>query len=121
MAWISLFIAALFEIAWTYSLKYLNMAKFKKIQWLNFFSDPQHFYTIAPLSGYIIFGLGNIYFFSVALKQIPASTALATWMGLVLVGMKIVDIVVLKESFQYTQFFYMTLILVGIIGLKSGS
>jgi quaternary ammonium compound-resistance protein SugE len=119
MAWISLFIAAIFEIAWTYSLKYLDMAKFRRIQWSAFFSEKQHVYTVAPLIGYIVFGLGNIYCFSLAMKQIPASIALATWMGLVLVGIKIVDISFLKQPFQLTQAFFMSLILIGIIGLKT--
>jgi quaternary ammonium compound-resistance protein SugE len=53
-----------------------------------------------------------------AMKQIPASTALAVWMGVTLVGVKLLDIGVFKESYSLYQFFYMALIVIGIVGLK---
>ena len=48
----------------------------------------------------------------------PASTALAVWMGTALVGVKLVEILFLKGSYDVYQFFYMGLILIGIVGLK---
>jgi quaternary ammonium compound-resistance protein SugE len=52
------------------------------------------------------------------MKEIPASTALAVWMGTALVGVKLVEILFLKTPYDYWQFFYIGLILVGIVGLK---
>jgi len=120
MAWVYLFVAALFEISWTFSLKYLEMKKVTSIKWLHFFESTAGIYTLIPLFGYVVFGLANIYCFSVALKSIPTATALAVWMGISLVGIKIIDISIFKQPYNYTQFFFITFILVGIIGLKAG-
>src|ERR1044072_9537023 len=81
MAWIYLFIASVFEIAWTFSLKFLDFKKIGAIRWTTFFSNRQHLLVLAPLLGYILFGLANVFFFSLSVKQIPTSTALAVWMG----------------------------------------
>lgn len=116
--WLSLFTASLFEVAWTFSLKYLDLKKITSLRWLNLFSDKQSFFIIAPLLGYIVFGIGNIIFFSMALKQIPASTAFAVWMAVALAGIKIVDISVLKQPVDAFQLFYFVLIIIGVIGLK---
>ena len=118
MAWLFLFIASIFEIAWTYSVKFLNVKKVIAIPWLHFFKTSDNFYTLAPLLGYIVFGIGNIVFFSFALKQIPAATAMAVWLGTALVGVKLVDMIVLKQPYNYMQFVYFALIIIGIIGLK---
>jgi quaternary ammonium compound-resistance protein SugE len=118
MAWLYLFIASLFEIVWTFSLKFLDFKKIVAIQWLRFFSSKNNIIVLAPLIGYILFGIGNIIFFSMAIKQIPASTAMAIWLGVALVGVKLVDIFVFKQPYNFYQFFYFTLILIGVIGLK---
>lgn len=114
-------IASIFEICWTFSLKFMNVKKFKAIQWKSFFNQRENLAILAPFAGYIIFGVGNIVFFSMAMKQIPASTALAVWMGIALVGVKLVDISVFKEPYDLYQFFYMALIVIGIVGLKRGA
>jgi quaternary ammonium compound-resistance protein SugE len=118
MAWLYLFIASVFEIGWTFSIKYLDVKKVLAIQWLHFFDTRNNFYTLIPLIGYIVLGIGNIIFFSMALKQIPASTAMAVWLGTALIGVKLVDMLVFKQPYNFYQFFYFALILVGIIGLK---
>ncbi len=121
MPWLYLFIASLFEIVWTFCLKFLDFKKVAAIHWLQFFTDKTGILTLAPLIGYIICGLGNIVCFSIAIKQIPASTALAVWMGVTLVGVKLVDIAWFKESTNLLQVFFVMLILIGIVGLKRGS
>lgn len=121
MPWIYLFIAAVFEIAWTFSLKYMDMKKIIAINYLHFFDDSKSTLILLPFIGYIVFGLTNIYCFSVAIKTIPTATALAVWMGMALIGVKIVDITIFKQPYHLSQFFYLLLILVGIAGLKSGS
>jgi multidrug transporter EmrE-like cation transporter len=37
-----------------------------------------------------------------------------------LVGIKIIDISIFKQPYNYTQFIFISFILVGIIGLKTG-
>lgn len=120
MAWVYLFIASVFEIAWTFSLKFLDLKKIGAIRWSAFFGNRQNLLVLAPLLGYIVFGLANVCFFSLSMKQIPTATALAVWMGIALIGVKLVDISVFKEPWNPAQFFYMALILAGIIGLKKG-
>jgi len=106
------------EVCWNYSLKYTSVAKIKAIDWSQFFSSSAGVMTLLPAIGYVGFGVANVFFFSKALNVIPASTAFAIWMGIALVGIKIVDTVVLKEAFQWAHVFYIGCILVGIIGLK---
>jgi quaternary ammonium compound-resistance protein SugE len=118
MAWIYLLIASLFEIAWTFSLKFMSVKKLRAIQWRSFFNQTSGWLVVAPFAGYILFGVGNIVFFSMAMKDIPASTALAVWMGTALIGVKLVELFFFKGSFDPFQFFYMGLILIGIVGLK---
>lgn len=118
MAWIYLLIASVFEIAWTFSLRFMSVKKLRTLHWKGFFTQTGNWAVIAPFAGYILFGLGNIYFISIAMKEIPASTALAVWMGTVLVGVKLVEILFMKGSYDMYQFLYMGLILIGIVGLK---
>ena len=109
------------EVCWNYSLKYTSVAKIKAIDWSHFFTSSTGIMTLLPAIGYVGFGVANVFFFSKALNVIPASTAFAIWMGIALVGIKIVDTLVLKETFQWVHVFYIGCILVGIIGLKRTS
>jgi quaternary ammonium compound-resistance protein SugE len=118
MAWIYLLIAAVFEIAWTFSLRLMNVKKLRALHWKGFFTQAGNWAVLAPFAGYIVFGLGNIYCISIAMKEIPASTALAVWMGTALVGVKLVEILFMKGTYDVYQFIYIGLILVGIVGLK---
>ncbi|MVN75998.1 hypothetical protein GO988_06645 [Hymenobacter sp. HMF4947] len=117
-AWLYLLLASVMEVCWNYSLKYTSVAKIKAIDWSHFFANPTGLLTLIPAICYVAFGVGNVFFFSKALNVIPASTAFAIWMGMALVGIKIVDTLVLKEAFQWVHVFYIGCILVGIIGLK---
>lgn len=118
MAWVYLVFAAIFEMAWTFSLRFMNLKKVKTVHWKGFFEPAGDWRIVWPLFGYVIFGLGNVYCISVAMKVIPASTALAVWMGTALVGVKLVEILFLKEAYDVYQFLYIGLILLGIAGLK---
>ncbi|AMR27830.1 hypothetical protein A0257_12505 [Hymenobacter psoromatis] len=117
-AWLYLLLASIMEVCWNYSLKYTSVAKIKAIDWSHFFAGSVGIVTLVPAICYVAFGVGNVFFFSKALNVIPASTAFAIWMGMALVGIKIVDTLVLKEPFQWVHVFYIGCILVGIIGLK---
>lgn len=106
------------EVCWNYSLKYTSVAKIKAIDWSQFMTNSAAIMTLLPAIGYVAFGVANVFFFSKALNVIPASTAFAIWMGMALVGIKVVDTLVLKEPFVWAHVFYIGCILVGIIGLK---
>lgn len=118
MAWLYLFAAAIFEMAWTFSLRFMSVKKLKSIHWKGLFAASGDWMIVWPFVGYVVFGLANVYCISVAMKVIPASTCLAVWMGTALVGVKLVEILVLKGSWDVYQFLYIGLILLGIVGLK---
>jgi quaternary ammonium compound-resistance protein SugE len=99
----------------------MSVPKLKTIKWSAFFSRREHLEILMPFAGYIAFGLGNILFFSMAMKEISATTALAAWMGLTLIGTKLAEIYLFKQPSNFYQFMYMGLILVGIVGLKQNS
>jgi quaternary ammonium compound-resistance protein SugE len=117
-AWLYLLLASVMEVCWNYSLKYTSVAKIKALDWSQFFANSTGIMTLLPAIAYVAFGVANVFFFSKALNVIPASTAFAIWMGMALVGIKIVDTLVLKEAFQWVHVFYIGCILIGIIGLK---
>ena len=120
MAWVYLFIAAMMEIAWTFCVKFMDLKKVGGIKWGRIFKEGQSIVLLLPLLGYIVFGLSNVYFFSLSLKQLPMSVALAVWMSTALVGTFLLEVLLLKQSWQLSQLFYMGLILIGVIGLKAG-
>ena len=117
MGWIYLLIAALFETAWTYCVKFLKFSNFKLLTWENFYGTKGMIITL-PFVGYLLFGLANVYFFSLAIKQIPTATAFAAWTGVSLVLIKLADTVFFHESVSWPEIFFMLLIMCGIMGLK---
>jgi quaternary ammonium compound-resistance protein SugE len=118
MAWLYLFLGAIFEIAWTFSLRFMNVKKLKSIHWKGLFTASGDWMTIWPFVGYAAFGLLNVYCISIAMKEIPASTALAVWMGTAVIGVKLVEILFLKGTYDMYQLLYFGLIILGIVGLK---
>lgn len=57
-------------------------------------------------------------FLSQATKTLPLGTAYAIWTGIGTLGAVIVGIVLFKESVTPARIFFVTLLLIGIIGLK---
>ena len=117
--WMYLFIAAISEVWWTYSLKYVEPKKILSTPIRQYFSEPSDTKILAPAFGYILFGIGNIFFFSLAMKEIPTSVAFTVWVAMSIVGLKFMDVFVFKASqISTTDFFFYALIIIGIIGLK---
>jgi len=116
--WIYLLIASCFEVCWLYSLKFIDLKKIKAIPLKEYFSSLEHWTAILPVLGYVVFGIGNIIFFSLAMKKLPASTAFAVWLGVAMAAVKVIDITVFKEPYSTMQLFCILLILAGIVGLK---
>lgn len=118
MPWLYLFLASLLEVCWTYSLKALNMQKIREVDWLQSFSQPTNLAPVLPLLAYVAFGLGNVMFLSMAMRNIPTATAYAAWMALAVVGLKLVDVFVLKQPFSMLHVFFTSLIIIGVLGLR---
>ena len=101
MSWIYLLIAGLFEIGWAIGLKYT--AGFTKL-WP----------SVITIVGMIL----SFYFLSTAVKTIPIGTAYAIWTGIGAVGTAILGIILFGESKEIIRIFFITLIVIGIVGLK---
>lgn len=98
IAWIYLFVAALMEMLWLVSLKYMKMKEIKQIVWAEFFLHTAGIKTLWPLIGYLVFGLLNVVFISYAMKTIPMSIAFAVWMALALFGSACIDVFFLNST-----------------------
>lgn len=122
MQWFYLVIASVLEVGWIFSLKKLSFAELKRISFQAISNQPEESaWVILPFLGYVLFGLGNIYFFSLAMKHISASTAFAIWMALTLVGVKLIEVIFYKEAIKPLDYIFLGLLLVAIIGLKKSS
>ncbi|MES2519502.1 MAG: SMR family transporter [Bacteroidota bacterium] len=117
MAWIYVFIASLLEAFWTFSLKFLSFNEIKNLPFHKYW-EMEGFFKLFPLLGYIVFGIGNVYFFSMALKTLPTATAMAVWMALALIFIKISEVVFFQDKFNWSEAFFLLLISIGIVGLK---
>lgn len=106
MAWIYLLLAGLCEIGWPLGLKMIEYA-------------PQHKYVYIALAVFSIAFSG--YFLYMAQKTIPMGTAYAVWTGIGAVGAFVVGIILFKDSLSLMRVFSVTLIILGVIGLKLGS
>lgn len=118
ISWVYLFIAALCEICWIYSLKYMEFKKLIKTNIIQVFSTKEGVLLLIPVLLYVIFGIVNIVLFSKAMGKISSSVAFAVWTAIALIGVRIVDVYVLKESFSSANLLFFLLIIIGIIGLK---
>ncbi len=101
MHWLFLIIAGIFETCWAVSLKYSQ----------GFTKPIPSVITVAGM-------IASFYFLSMALKHLPLGTAYAIWTGIGIVGTLILGIVLFHESISIPQILCVSLIVVGIIGLK---
>ena len=103
MAWILLIIAGLFEIGWPLGFKLASMHS-KYFIW---------FIGLSILS----MGLSG-YFLYLAQKSIPIGTAYVIWTGIGAIGTVLLGILVFHDSANIFRLLFLSLILIGIVGLK---
>jgi multidrug transporter EmrE-like cation transporter len=116
--WGYLLLAALMEALWTYSLKLMQFKSLKQLNWSNFYLPQPGLKVLAPFAGYIAFGVANVYFFSLATRQIPLATAFAVWTGISLILIKLSEIFFFQQKILLSEVFFMLMIMGGITGLK---
>jgi len=95
--------------------------KFKDLRTLrlvNFYKWQGGLPVLLPFIGYILFGLANIYMFSLAIKQLPTAVAFAVWTAGTLIFIKIAELIFFKQHISFPEIFFMLLIMAGILGLK---
>jgi quaternary ammonium compound-resistance protein SugE len=97
------------EVCWTYSLKALSMQRIKEIAWAHSLGQPALLLPVLPLLAYVGFGLANVIFLS---------QAYSAWMALAVVGIKLVDVVYLKQPLSWQSIFFTSLIIIGVLGLR---
>jgi quaternary ammonium compound-resistance protein SugE len=99
--WINLIIAGLLEVVWASSLKYTE----------GFTKPIPSLITIASLAASVIL-------LAQALKTLPVGTGYAVWTGIGVVGTAIIGSLFLGESRDLPRFICISLIVLGIVGLR---
>ena len=102
--WLALLAAGLLEIAWAFGLKYSDgLTRFWPA-------------AVTLISIALSFG-----FMAIALRSLPFGTAYAVWTGIGATGSILVGMLVYSESMDPVRLVCLTLIVVGMIGLKLNS
>ena len=101
MAWLILVVAGLLEIVWAVALK--QSAGFSRL-------GPSLVGVSAAVLSFLLL--------TVALRQLPAGTGYAVWVGIGAVGVAIAGIVLLGEAVSVARVVFLTLIITGIVGLR---
>jgi quaternary ammonium compound-resistance protein SugE len=101
MAWIYLVIAGLLETVWAIGLKYTD-----------------GFTKLWPSVGTIAAMVASVFLLSLALRSLPIGTGYAIWTGIGTVGVVIIGILVFGESASWSRLLFLSMIVVGILGLK---
>jgi quaternary ammonium compound-resistance protein SugE len=101
MNWLILFLAGLLEVIWAIGLKYTDG-----------FTRP------APTLVTLTAMAGSFYLLSIAMRELPLSTAYAVWVGIGAVGAAIAGVVIFQESVSILKVVSLLLVVTGIIGLK---
>lgn len=104
MEWICLVIAGGLEVFWSTCMKFSN--GFTEIK-----------FTILTVVGMIL----SFLFLSQATKTLSLGTAYGVWTGIGALGAVIVGIVLFKEPVTAARIFFVSLLLIGIIGIKATS
>ncbi|MCC7278628.1 MAG: multidrug efflux SMR transporter [Chromatiaceae bacterium] len=103
MAWVYLVVAGIFEWGWPVGLKYGMTAAGPRWVWIGFAV------LCMVASGALLL---------LAQRTIPMGTAYAVWTGIGAVGTFVLGIWLFSEPATLARFFFVGLILVGILGLK---
>ncbi len=104
MAWFYLILGGILEIVWMIAMKYSNGFK-------NFW----------PSAIVVVALAASMFVVSLSIKTIPMGTAYAIWTGIGAAGGAIAGILLFNESKDWLRLFSITLIIVGIVGLKLSS
>lgn len=106
MAWAYLVIAGIFEWGWPVGLKLGLVDTGLRWGWIAFSG------ICMVISGALLL---------IAQKTIPMGTAYAVWTGIGAAGTFVLGIFFFGEPANFARFFFVGLIIVGIIGLKLSS
>ena len=102
MAWLILIAAGLLEVVWAIGLKYTH-----------------GFSRVVPTVVTILAMIASMGLLGLAVRSLPIGTAYAVWTGIGTVGTVIFGILVFGESTSLLRLLCVSLIVIGIIGLKA--
>lgn len=104
MNWILLVIAGFFETAFAVCLgKAHQNSGWIKVQWL---------------TGFFLCLCVSMYLLYVATQKLPIGTAYAVWTGIGAVGTVLFGIFFLNEPAQFWRLFFISTLIISIVGLK---
>ena len=106
MAWVYLMIAGIFEWGWPVGLKLGLADTGMRWGWITFAG------ICMAVSGALLL---------IAQKTIPMGTAYAVWTGIGAVGTFVLGLLLFSEPATLARFFFVGLIVAGIVGLKLAS
>lgn len=101
MSWIYLFLAGAFEIAWVVALKYSH-----------------GFTRLAPSAAMVVAMLLSMGLLALAVRALPLGMSYAIWTGIGAVGAVLSGILLFGEPSNPLQIFFLSLIIIGIVGVK---
>jgi quaternary ammonium compound-resistance protein SugE len=100
MSWYVLLLAGLFEVGWAVGLEYSDG-----------FSKP------VPTAGTVVALVISMALLAEAVENLPVGTAYAVWTGIGAVGTASLGVVLFDEPATLARVGFMSLIVVGIVGL----
>lgn len=101
MSWIYLIIAGILEVGFTTCLKLSD--NFSNLKWG---------------AGFLICAIMSFVFLNKATVTLPMGTAYAVWTGIGAIGTVLVGIIFFKESYNFWRIFFLTTLIISILGLK---
>lgn len=104
MAWVLIVVAGLLEVAWSIGMKYTD--GFTRL-WPSVF-------TGAGIAA-------SMLLLSQAAKSLPIGTAYGVWVGIGAAGAAVVGMLLLGEPTNAARIFFVSLLLVAVVGLKATS
>jgi len=104
MNWLLLIIAGFFEVGFAFCLGKAKEASGTAVTW---------WYI-----GFLISLTISMYLLVRVTKELPIGTAYAVWTGIGAVGTVLVGIIIFEEPADFWRLFFITTLIVSIIGLK---
>lgn len=101
MSWLFLILSGLFEVAFTTSMKY-----------------SEGFTNWKGTLGFFVFGALSFGLLLKAMKHIEIGTAYAVWAGIGSSGTILVGLLLFNDNFSWMKMFFLSLIVIGIVGIK---
>ncbi|MBE6414739.1 MAG: multidrug efflux SMR transporter [Verrucomicrobiaceae bacterium] len=101
MSWVYLFLAGILEVAWVVALK---------------MSDG--FTKLVPSAVMVVTIVSSFVLLNLAIRSLPMGVAYAIWTGMGAAGAVIMGIILFKEPCTFWHLFFLSMIIIGLIGIK---